>query len=127
MAVTDNGSVLSWHGHQQQRCRQAPGTGNPRQPSSIRKRHTLCSLLLSFLLRKLTFIPSKHICHFKSASPWDILFYCNNLFAFPQLSVFFFLGSLERKQKKNQPTNQTFIFVFQIPISLSGVFCKNSP
>lgn len=36
--------------------------------------------------QKLTLIPCKHICHFKSVSPRDVLLYRNNLFAFLQLS-----------------------------------------
>lgn len=36
--------------------------------------------------QKLTLIPRKHICHFKSVSPRDVLLYRNNLFAFLQLS-----------------------------------------
>lgn len=48
-AVTDSGSISSRR--RQRRCARAPGTGNPRQPSSIRKRHTLHSLLRRFLLK----------------------------------------------------------------------------
>lgn len=50
-AATVSGSISSRHGHWQQRCTRASGSGNPRQPSSIRKHHTLTSLLRQFLLK----------------------------------------------------------------------------
>lgn len=37
--------------------------------------------------QKLTLIPPKHICHFKSISPRDVLLYHNNLFAFSWTAV----------------------------------------
>lgn len=46
-----SGSVSSRHGRRQRRCTRAPGTGNPRQSSSIRKHHTLHSLLRRFHLK----------------------------------------------------------------------------
>lgn len=54
VAVTDSCLISSRHGRWQQRRTQGPGrqqVGIPQQPSSIRKHHTLYSLLLQFLLK----------------------------------------------------------------------------
>lgn len=67
--------------------------------------------------QKLTLIPRKHICHFKSVSPRDVLLYRNNLFAFLQLSRLLYAAWGKKPST----------FPFQILISLSGAFCKNSP
>lgn len=67
--------------------------------------------------QKLTLIPCKHICHSKSVSPWDVLLYCNNLFAFPQLSGRFYAAWVKILST----------FPFQVLISLSEASCKNSP
>lgn len=50
-AVTKSSSISPRHGRRQRRCTRAPGTGNPRQSSSIRKHHTLHSLLRRFHLK----------------------------------------------------------------------------
>lgn len=97
------------------------GNGAPLQPSSIRQHHI--SLFVALVApQKLTLIPYKHICHFKSAFPRDILLYRNNLFAFPGLPhiVLAFYAAWEKR-------DNTSTFPFQILISQSEAFCKNSP
>jgi len=113
----DSGAVSSRHGCRQWRCARAPGTRNPRQPSSIRKHHILHSLLQRFLLKSShlsltsTFATSNLLPH------GTFLLYCNNLFAFPRLSSLLY-AAWEKKPST---------FPFQILISLSGAFCKKSP
>lgn len=123
VAVTDSCLISSRHGRWQQRRTQGPGrqqVGIPQQPSSIRKHHTLYSLLLQFLLK------SSHL-YFASTFATSNLF-SHETFCFIITTCLHFLDChilfvlFYTVWEKNPST-----LPFQILISLSGAFCKNSP
>lgn len=80
--------------------------------------------------QKPTLIPCKHICHFKSVSPWEVLLYHNNLFAFPGLLriVHGFYAACEKKEKKTKqqmPTPLPFRFLFLYLELSAKIPCEN--
>lgn len=97
------------------------GNGAPLQPFSIRQHHIPLFVALG-APQKPTLIPCKHICYLKSAFSRGFLLYRNNLFAFPGLPhiILAFYSAWEKR-------DNTSTFPFQILISQSGAFCKNSP